>query len=193
MFIPKIHWLHNQSNVGNQNDTNSSLTNSIDEDNGQSSFDSLNQYGSQSDTMGPWFFRTDASSSTQPLFGWGAGFGPSPVGSLGDSSPSHSSVSAASGSSPGGSVPSASAASGPSLGGSSQTVSMAGSGLVFNNTYDASCSAQFIACIVSAEDELESLFTNSITINESFCEANQGNTGGALGNSLAIGMSLTRL
>ena len=43
---------------------------------------------------------------------------------------------------------------------------MAGSGLMFNNTFDASCSSSYIACIVSAEDELESLFTNSVTINE---------------------------
>ena len=62
---------------------------------------------------------------------------------------------------------------------------MAGSGLMFNNTFDASCTSAYIACIVSAEDELESLFTNSVTINESFSEANQGNTGGALGNSFS--------
>ena len=42
-----------------------------------------------------------------------------------------------------------------------QVVSMSGSGLVFDNTYDSSCTAAYEACIVAAEDQLESLFTNS--------------------------------
>src|SRR5271166_6503255 len=123
MFIPKTPRLHNQLNVDNQDATNSSQLDSFDQDNNQSPFDSLNQFGAPSDTLGwrPWFFRTDASSSTQPLFGWGAGFAPSLAVALGDSS--SPSMSAASGSSPGGFVPSASAASGPSLGGSSVIVS----------------------------------------------------------------------
>jgi hypothetical protein len=51
---------------------------------------------------------------------------------------------------------------------SSGTVSTSGSGLVFHNTYTSSCTAQFIACIVAAEKELESLFTSSLTVNETF-------------------------
>jgi hypothetical protein len=58
-----------------------------------------------------------------------------------------------------------------------------GSGLVFDNTYSASCTASFEACIVAAEKQLESLFTNSDTINVSFAEVNAGDTGDALGNS----------
>jgi len=70
MFIPKTPRLHNQLNVDNQDATNSSQLDSFDQDNNQSPFDSLNQFGAPSDTLGwrPWFFRTDASSSTQPLF-----------------------------------------------------------------------------------------------------------------------------
>ena len=63
-----------------------------------------------------------------------------------------------------------------------QTISTPGSGLVFNNTYSSSCTAAFIACIVSAEEEYESLFTNSDTINLTFQMVNQGNNGDALDN-----------
>jgi hypothetical protein len=66
---------------------------------------------------------------------------------------------------------------------SSVTVSTAGSGLVFDNTYAASCSAQFEGCIVAAEQQLESLFSNSDTINVTFQEVNQGNDGNALNNN----------
>jgi hypothetical protein len=58
-----------------------------------------------------------------------------------------------------------------------QTVSSAGSGLVFVNTYTADDTQQYIDCIVAAETQLESLFTNSVTINITFDEVNQGNTG----------------
>ncbi len=62
-------------------------------------------------------------------------------------------------------------------------VSTSGSGLVFDNTYGSSCTAQFEACIVAAEKQLESLFTNSDTIVVTFNESNEGNNGDALGNS----------
>jgi hypothetical protein len=61
-------------------------------------------------------------------------------------------------------------------------VSTPGSGLVFDNTYGASCSAQFEACIVAAEDQLENLISNSDTITVTFGEAN-GGAGNALGNT----------
>jgi hypothetical protein len=63
------------------------------------------------------------------------------------------------------------------------TISTPGSGLVFDNTYGSSCTAQYEACIVAAEKQLESLFTNSDTINVTFNESNEGNNGDALGNS----------
>ncbi len=168
-------------NADDQNSDNSSQSDSSDNSGSQSAFDPSNAFSTNPLDWAPRAFSVDAN--LQSPFGWGAGFAASTAAAFGNSS--SQSMSAASGSSPSGSVPSGSAASGPSLGGSSQIVSMSGSGLVFNNTYDASCSAAYIACIVSAEDELESLFTNSVTINESFSEANQGNTGGALGNSFS--------
>ena len=185
MFISKNFWLHNQFNVKNHDDTNSSPFDSFDEDNSQSSsFESPNQFGTPSDTLGwtPWFFRVDASSSTQPLSGWGAGFAPSLRFASNDSS--LPSVSAGSGSSPGGSVLSAGAPSGSSpLISPDVIVSTPGSGLEFNNTYGASCTAAFKACIVAAENQLESLFTNSVTLDVTFNESNEGNNGVALGNS----------
>ncbi len=66
---------------------------------------------------------------------------------------------------------------------SGDLISTPGSGLVFNNTYDASCTSAYISCIQSAEYQLESLFTNSVTLNMTFKEANEGNNGLALGNN----------
>src|SRR5271166_5947411 len=71
---------------------------------------------------------------------------------------------------------------GLSSGSSGDVISTPGSGLVFNNTYDASCTSAYITCIQSAEYELESLCTNSVTLNITFKEANEGNNGLALGN-----------
>ena len=55
-----------------------------------------------------------------------------------------------------------------------QTVSTPGSGLVFNNNYDASCSTAFINCIVLAEQQLERLWTNAVTVNINFQEQAKG-------------------
>ena len=72
---------------------------------------------------------------------------------------------------------------GDTTSGGSVTVTTSGSGLKFVNTYDATCTAAYEACVVAAEKTLESYFTNNVTINVSFTESNQGNTGGALSNS----------
>ncbi len=173
-----------QSNVkldiDNRDDPNSSIFDSIYQDNVQSSFDWLDQIGAPSDTLGggPWFYRVDTGS--EPLAGWVAGIGPAPRRASQDSSAP--SVSAASGSSPGGAVAMAgpapmAPASGP------EQVSTPGSGLVFDNTYLGGCTAQFIACIVAAEEHLESLFTNSDMITVSFNEENQGAIPDVLDNS----------
>ena len=77
-----------------------------------------------------------------------------------------------------------SAASGSSSGGTGQITGGSGGGLVFNNTFNSSCTAAYKACVVAAEDELSTLFTNSDTINLSFHEANSGK-GNALGNNWA--------
>jgi hypothetical protein len=55
-----------------------------------------------------------------------------------------------------------------------QTVSTSGSSLVFHNTYTANCSQQYINCIVAAEQQLERLWTNSVTINITFDEVAKG-------------------
>src|ERR1700749_2518200 len=63
---------------------------------------------------------------------------------------------------------------------STQTVSTAGSGLVFNNTYTANCSQQYISCIVAAENALESLWGNSLTVNVTFDEQASGTASNTL-------------
>ncbi len=58
-----------------------------------------------------------------------------------------------------------------------QTVTTPGSGLVFVNTYSAGDTQQYINCIVSAEQTLETFWTNSDTINATFDTVNNGATG----------------
>ena len=62
-------------------------------------------------------------------------------------------------------------------------MSTPGSGLVFVNTYAAGDTAAYEADIVAAEETLESLFTNKLTLNVTFEESNKGNNGDALSNS----------
>lgn len=54
-----------------------------------------------------------------------------------------------------------------------QTVSSADSRLVFNNTYTANCTQQYIKCIVAAEKDFESHWGNSVTLNMTFDEQAQ--------------------
>jgi hypothetical protein len=177
--LPKL----SQFNVNDQNDSNS--LDSFDQDNGQSSFDSLDPFDTLSGTVGwsPWFFRVD--KSVQSFLGWGTSVAPSSGFASGDrSAPS---VSVASRSSPGGSVPTARTSALSSPGSASPDipsviVSTPGSGLVFDNTYLSSCTAAFEACIVVAEKQLESLFTNSDTIVVSFQEKSSPGSGFALTN-----------
>jgi hypothetical protein len=223
MFTPKTPRLQNQFNVDNQDATNSSLSDSFDEDNSQSSsFDSLNQLDAPSDTQAwtpsdtlgwtPWLFRVEMRA--QPLLGWPAFFAPSPgfaaghssslpVSAASESSPSGSTLmvsasrlasptTAAAAFSPGDPVPTVStsslssptsAASGGSADSSSVTISTLGSGLVFVNIYDPSCTAAFEACIVAAEHELSALFTNLDIVRATFKEANDPNSSDLLGTT----------
>jgi hypothetical protein len=64
-------------------------------------------------------------------------------------------------------------------------VTTPGSGLVFDNTYNPGCTAAYENCIVAAEKTLESLFTNSVTINVTFNESNQSNNGDFASNRWA--------
>src|SRR5271165_2178473 len=146
--LPKI----SQFNVNDQNDPNSSGLDSFDQNDGQPSFDSLDQFGTLSDATGwsPWFLRAETGASLAPFAGFGSGdsFWPS-VSAASLASPGGS---PASGSSRGGSAPVASTAglSSPTStasGGSPVTISTPGSGLVFVNTDESSCTAAFEACI----------------------------------------------
>jgi hypothetical protein len=192
-------------NANGQDTDNSFPSDPSDEDNGQPSFDSFDQIGA--DRL-DWATRQfGVETSAQWLLGWGGRVAP-PAGSVSSDS-SSSSVRAASHSAPGGSaaaastsglsapmslagagagsspgaVPTATEASGFSSSGGSAIVSTPGSGLVFVNTYESSCTAAFEACIVSAEDELESLFTNSVTLNVTFQEQSSPGSGDALTNN----------
>jgi hypothetical protein len=74
--LPKI----SQFNVNNQNDPNSSGLDSFDQNDGQPSYDSLDQFGTLSDATGwsPWFFRAETSASFAPFAGSGSGDSYSP-------------------------------------------------------------------------------------------------------------------
>src|ERR1700757_3696843 len=49
-----------------------------------------------------------------------------------------------------------------------ESVSLAGSGLVFVNNYDASVTPDFRSAIIAAENELQRDFTNQVTVNLDF-------------------------
>jgi hypothetical protein len=178
-----------QFNVYDQDADNSSESDSSEQDNGQSSSDSFDQLSSDTLTWTPMPFGVEGSAPS--FLGWGANLTPSAGSAPADgASPSASATlgsspggAAASGSSTDAAVATANAASVSSSGDSDPVVSTPGSGLVFDNTYTASCTAAFEACIVAAEKQLESLFTNTDTIVVTFGEQNEGNNHVALGNS----------
>ena len=53
-------------------------------------------------------------------------------------------------------------------GSTTETVTFAGSGIVFNDTFDASVSEAYKSCVLSAEQAIATEWTNSVTINEEF-------------------------
>jgi hypothetical protein len=89
----------------------------------------------------------------------------------------------------GGAIPTIGGLGGPGpspIGATHDIVTHSGSGLTFNNTFDASVSSQFMANIITAENDLAALFTNSITINEEFQEVAEGMTGDLASNNFTI-------
>jgi hypothetical protein len=62
-------------------------------------------------------------------------------------------------------------------GSTTETVTFAGSSIVFNNTFDTSVSQGYINCIVTAEQIIATGWTNSVTINEDFSAQAQGQNG----------------
>jgi len=176
--LPKHVWF----NTDGQDAANSSPLDWFDQLYAPTSFRPVNQVGAPWDTSG-WSPRSlGVDAGWRPPPGSGA---PLQWPALADSaSPSAGTTSPP----PGGASATASAsAAAPSRSASSGTtsniISASGSGLVFHNTFDASCSVAFKACVFAAENELSTLFTNSDTVNVSFHEKNQGNTGFALRNS----------
>jgi hypothetical protein len=63
-----------------------------------------------------------------------------------------------------------------------QTVG-SGSGIIFNDTFESSCSQAYINCVISAENALRSLFTNNITLNLDFNASASGQSGFLATNS----------
>jgi len=74
------------------------------------------------------------------------------------------------------------------------TVTFAGSGIVFNNTFTASVTQAYKNCIISAEQAIASTWTNSVTINEEFDAQAQGLSGTLASNSFFVdGVSYSSL
>jgi hypothetical protein len=63
-----------------------------------------------------------------------------------------------------------------------QTVG-AGSGMIFNDTFDSSCSQAYKNCVIAAENFLRSEFSNNVTLNLYFTAQAQGQNGGLASNS----------
>ena len=76
----------------------------------------------------------------------------------------------------------------------SETVTFAGSGIVFNNTFETGVSQAYQNCAVSAEQAIASDWSNSVTINEEFIAQAQGQNGELASNSFYVfGVSFTTL
>ena len=67
-----------------------------------------------------------------------------------------------------------------------ETVTFAGSGIVFNETFDATISQAYKNCILSAEQTLATEWTNSVTINEEFSAQAQGLNGELASNQFYV-------
>src|SRR5258708_4550219 len=65
--------------------------------------------------------------------------------------------------------------------------------MVFNNTFTAAANANaaYKACIISAEQLIQSLWTNNITLNLTFDAQNNGATGNLASNSWASWVTVT--
>jgi Ca2+-binding RTX toxin-like protein len=71
----------------------------------------------------------------------------------------------------------------------SESVTVAGSGLVFVNSYDATVSTAYRSAVVTAENYLQSHFTNSVTINASFSFSSLGPGAAAQNNFSTVDVS----
>jgi hypothetical protein len=71
-------------------------------------------------------------------------------------------------------------------GSTTETVSFAGSGIVFNDTFDTSVTQAYKSCILSAEQAIASEWTNSVTINEEFSAQAEGQNGDLASNNFYV-------
>ena len=63
-----------------------------------------------------------------------------------------------------------------------ETVTFAGSGIVFDDTFDASVTQAYKNCILSAEQTIATDWTNSVTVNEEFRAKAEGQNGDLASN-----------
>jgi hypothetical protein len=66
-----------------------------------------------------------------------------------------------------------------------------GSGIIFKNTFDSSCSQAYINSVVAAENAIRSQWTNSITLNLDFTAVAQGTSTFLATNSASSGVNVT--
>jgi hypothetical protein len=79
-------------------------------------------------------------------------------------------------------------------GSTTEFVTFVSSGVVFNDTFDASVSQAYKNCVLSAEQAIATEWTNSITINEEFSAPAQGLNGELASNQFYVdGVSYTTL
>jgi hypothetical protein len=83
------------------------------------------------------------------------------------------------------------ALSGSGSSGSTSLTVGAGSGIVFKDTFDSSCSQAYINCVVAAENAIRGLWTNSITFNLDFSLAANGTNADMAPNTASYGVNVT--
>src|SRR3954463_2529663 len=69
---------------------------------------------------------------------------------------------------------------------SPETITFAGSGLVFVNTYTANVTAEYRGAIIAAENFLQAHIKNSVTINQAFDTKNGGANGFVASNTFFL-------
>jgi hypothetical protein len=81
----------------------------------------------------------------------------------------------------------------PAAGSPSPTTLTVGSGggIIFNNTFDSTCSQAYINCVVAAENAIRGQWTNSITLNLDFTAKTQGTSTFLATNSASSGVNVT--
>ena len=160
--------------INGQDADNSSSSDLFDEDNGQISFDSFDQTGAVTLSWSPLQFGSGTGAPSFLGYGWSAS--PPRASSSADPLKRRHRIQVL--------RPRLDRrAAGPASSSSSQIVSTSGSGLVFDNTYDASCTAALHRLHrIRRGPARKSLFTNSDTISRDFQRSEPRKNGVALDN-----------